>query len=98
MERQQPAVRPDTASASSSSLPQSATMQRRRLAPVPDEGYSSFSPLSDPILSDVSSADETDGGSDVRGTAVSVNWGASPLTLSRNVAVGTKNKLPVTAR
>ena len=63
-ERPRPAVRPDSASAFSSSLPQSATMRRRRWAPAPDGGYSSFSPFSDPILSDVSCADEA--GSDVR--------------------------------
>src|ERR1700677_3781152 len=97
MERQRPVVRPDNASAFSLSRLQSATMQRQRLAPVPDGGYSSFSPLSDPILSDPSPADGTDGRTDACDATVSVESGASPPTLSRNVADGTKNKLPVTA-
>src|SRR5580698_4079608 len=94
MERQQPVVQPDTVSTSSLSPLQSATRLCQRLVPIPDGGYSSFSPLSDPILSDVSSAD---GWHEIGGAAVAVESGASPLMLSRNVADGTKNKLPVTA-
>src|SRR5271157_4156168 len=97
MERQQPFVRPDTASASSSSLLQSATTLRQRLVLVPDGGYSSRSPLSDPILSDPSPADGADGRAVVCDAAVPAESRASPSMLSRNVADGTKNKLPVTA-
>ena len=96
-ERLQPVVRPDTASAFWSSPPQSATTQRRRLVPALDGGYSSFSPLSDPILSDPLPAARADGKSDVCDPTASVKSGPSPMMLSRNVADGTKNKLPVTA-
>ena len=61
-----------------------------------DGGYSFFSPLRDPILSLMVArrggrSRPMSAWFDVGGVA------ASPLMLSRNVAEGTKNKLPVTA-
>jgi hypothetical protein len=59
----------------------------------------SFGPLSDPILgvlSDVSSTDEGKGASYLSDAAIAVEFGASPLILSRNVDDGAKNEPPVT--
>ena len=98
-EHPQRVARPDTASVFSSSLLQSPPMPRQRSVPTPDGGYSSFSPFSDPILSDVSCTAPGDGG-DEGGSAdgAFASSGASGVTLSRNVADGTKNRLPVTGR
>ena len=67
-------------------------MQRQRLAPIPFGGYSPFSSLTDPILSDPSSADGTDSRSDVCDPTVSAESSTFPLMLSRNVADGKKEQ------